>query len=92
MLHPEANHYLIVSVEDEDTCEPLYWNMDTWSWTEDQAKATRFDRRIFCAPIPGDAAGIAECDKDGNVVHFYGIAELPLVELAMNVRFYETTD
>jgi hypothetical protein len=72
-------NYFIITGTEADTDNPLFWDVAEMEWTPEEGKATRFDSRILCAPLPEGAGLVIECDPKGNYVNCLAPLDLPRV-------------
>jgi hypothetical protein len=74
------NNYFILTSLEPDTDNSLFWDVGEMTWTPEEGKATRFDSRILCSPLPTGIGLVIECNPDtGIYVNCFAPIELPLV-------------
>lgn len=78
-------NYFIVTGTEEDTGNPLFWDVAEMDWTPEEGKATRFDSRILCAPLPEGVGLVIECAPNGQYVNCLAPMDLPRVGVPFGV-------
>ncbi len=72
-------NYFILTGTEADTDIPLFWDVGEMEWTPEEGKATRFDSRILCAPLPEGLGLVIECAPNGQYVNCLAPMDLPRV-------------
>ena len=80
----KGNYFILASTE-ADTCNPLFWDVAEMDWTPEEGKATRFDSRILCAPLPEGVGLVIECAPNGQYVNCLAPMDLPRVGVPFGV-------